>query len=158
MATHSSFLAWEIPWTEEPSTVPSMESKRVRTQRLSMRAQLRYRTIPSSPISPSFYPLHYHLPSFFPYRSNKHSSSVLLFTSVISGMLYQWILQCVIFEVGFFTQHNLPETHASCVHQQFMPFYCQLELHHMDVICLIFTCCETFWWFMVQGMNIRIFA
>ena len=26
LATHSSFLAWEIPWTEEPSRLQSMES------------------------------------------------------------------------------------------------------------------------------------
>ena len=26
MATHSSILAWEIPWTEEPSWLQSMES------------------------------------------------------------------------------------------------------------------------------------
>ena len=24
MATHSSILAWEIPWTEEPSRLPAM--------------------------------------------------------------------------------------------------------------------------------------
>ena len=32
MATHSSILAWEIPWTEEPGGLPSMRSghKRVR--------------------------------------------------------------------------------------------------------------------------------
>ena len=24
MATHSSILAWEIPWTEEPGGLPSM--------------------------------------------------------------------------------------------------------------------------------------
>ena len=29
MATHSSILAWRIPWTEEPSTLQSMESQRV---------------------------------------------------------------------------------------------------------------------------------
>ena len=29
MATHFSILAWEIPWTEEPSGVQSMESQRV---------------------------------------------------------------------------------------------------------------------------------
>ena len=28
MATHSSILAWEIPWTEEPSRVQSMGSQR----------------------------------------------------------------------------------------------------------------------------------
>ena len=29
MATHSSILAWKIPWTEEPGGLPSMESHRV---------------------------------------------------------------------------------------------------------------------------------
>ena len=30
MATHSSILAWEIPWTEEPDGLQSMEWQRVR--------------------------------------------------------------------------------------------------------------------------------
>ena len=30
MATHFSFLAWEIPWTEEPGRLQFMESQRVR--------------------------------------------------------------------------------------------------------------------------------
>ena len=30
MATHCSILAWEIPWTEEPSKLQSMRSQRVR--------------------------------------------------------------------------------------------------------------------------------
>ena len=29
MATHSSILAWDIPWTEEPGGLQSMESQRV---------------------------------------------------------------------------------------------------------------------------------
>ena len=29
MATHSSVLAWEIPWTEEPGRLQSMGSQRV---------------------------------------------------------------------------------------------------------------------------------
>ena len=29
MAIHSSILAWEIPWTEEPSRLQSMGSQRV---------------------------------------------------------------------------------------------------------------------------------
>ena len=29
MATHSSILAWNIPWTEEPGVLQSMESQRV---------------------------------------------------------------------------------------------------------------------------------
>ena len=30
MATHSSILAWRIPWTEEPGGLESMWSQRVR--------------------------------------------------------------------------------------------------------------------------------
>ena len=29
MSTHSSILAWEIPWTEEPGGVQSMGSQRL---------------------------------------------------------------------------------------------------------------------------------
>ena len=30
LATHSSILAWRIPWTEEPGRLQSMDSQRVR--------------------------------------------------------------------------------------------------------------------------------
>ena len=30
MVTHSSILAWKIPWTEEPGRLLSMESQRFR--------------------------------------------------------------------------------------------------------------------------------
>ena len=30
MATYSSILAWEVPWTEEPGGLQSMGSQRVR--------------------------------------------------------------------------------------------------------------------------------
>ena len=30
MATHSSILAWEIPWTKEPGMLQSMGAQRVR--------------------------------------------------------------------------------------------------------------------------------
>ena len=29
MATHSSILAWKIPWTEDPARLQSMDSQRV---------------------------------------------------------------------------------------------------------------------------------
>ena len=29
MATHSSVLAWRIPWTEEPDSLQSIESQRL---------------------------------------------------------------------------------------------------------------------------------
>ena len=32
MATHSSILAWEIPWTEKPAGLQSMGSKKNLTQ------------------------------------------------------------------------------------------------------------------------------
>ena len=32
MATHSSILAWRIPWTEEPSRSQSMGSQKSQTQ------------------------------------------------------------------------------------------------------------------------------
>ena len=35
MATHSSFLAWRIPWTEEPGRLQSMGSQRVRYDRVT---------------------------------------------------------------------------------------------------------------------------
>ena len=38
MATHSSILAWEIPWTEEPGRLQSMGS-----QESDMTYQLNYR-------------------------------------------------------------------------------------------------------------------
>ena len=35
MATHSSILAWEIPWTEDPGRLQSMGSARVRNDCVS---------------------------------------------------------------------------------------------------------------------------
>ena len=34
MTPHSSILAWEIPWTEEPDGLQSMGSQRVRHDRI----------------------------------------------------------------------------------------------------------------------------
>ena len=48
MATHSSILAWRIPWTEEPGGIQSMESQRVRHDRSDL---ARTHTNLSSPIS-----------------------------------------------------------------------------------------------------------
>ena len=36
MATHSSILAWRIPWTEEPCRLQSMGSQRVMRQTFSL--------------------------------------------------------------------------------------------------------------------------
>ena len=37
-ATHSSILAWEIPWTEEPDTVHRVAKSQTQLKRLSMHA------------------------------------------------------------------------------------------------------------------------
>ena len=39
MATHSSILAWRIPWTEESGGLQSTESQRVGHDRMTMHAQ-----------------------------------------------------------------------------------------------------------------------
>ena len=36
MATHSSILAWEIPWTEEPGGLPSTGLQKVEQNRANM--------------------------------------------------------------------------------------------------------------------------
>jgi len=40
MATHSSVLAWRIPWTEEPGGLQSMGSQRVRHDRSDLACAL----------------------------------------------------------------------------------------------------------------------
>ena len=40
MATHSSILAWEIPWTEKPGRLQSMGSQRVRHNLVTKQQQL----------------------------------------------------------------------------------------------------------------------
>ena len=39
MATHSSILAWKIPWTEEPGGLQPLGSRRVRHNSVSTHTQ-----------------------------------------------------------------------------------------------------------------------
>ena len=41
MATHSSILAWRIPWTEEPGGLQSMGSQKVRHHLVTKQQQQR---------------------------------------------------------------------------------------------------------------------
>ena len=43
MATHSSFLAWEIPWIDEPGVLQSMGSQRVRHDFANKQQQLYFK-------------------------------------------------------------------------------------------------------------------
>ena len=45
MAIHSSILAWEIPWTEEPGGLQSVGLQRVRTQQKHLGTHARTRFI-----------------------------------------------------------------------------------------------------------------
>ena len=59
MATHSSILAWEIPWTEEPGGLQSMGSQNNKIKSF-IYYLLNFKSIYTSlPISPI--PLHLHL-------------------------------------------------------------------------------------------------
>ena len=42
MATHSSILAWKIPWTEEPGGLQSMGLQRVRYDRATKHTYMYY--------------------------------------------------------------------------------------------------------------------
>ena len=42
MATHSSILVWEIPWTEEPGGLQSVGSQRVRHDLVTKQHYIRY--------------------------------------------------------------------------------------------------------------------
>ena len=44
MATHSSILAWKIPWTEEPGRLQSMELQRVRHDGVTKQQQTGLKT------------------------------------------------------------------------------------------------------------------
>ena len=46
MATHSSILAWEIPWAEEPGGLQSMGSQRVRQDLAAKQQQLGWGVAP----------------------------------------------------------------------------------------------------------------
>ena len=45
MTTHSSILAWEIPWTEEPGRLQSMGLQRVRHNLATEQQQKRLRLV-----------------------------------------------------------------------------------------------------------------
>ena len=54
MATHSSILAWEIPWTEEPGGLQSMGSQRVRHDLVTKQQQSRVESM--NPLHPLINP------------------------------------------------------------------------------------------------------
>ena len=55
MATHSSILAWRIPWTEEPGGLQSMGLQRVRHNSATKHSTAQHSFI-SSPLFPKIIP------------------------------------------------------------------------------------------------------
>ena len=51
MATHSSILAWRIPWTEEPGRLQSMGSQRVRQETEQLHLHLVFKGLYNNSIS-----------------------------------------------------------------------------------------------------------
>ena len=49
MATHSSILTWEIPWTEEPGGLQSMGSQRVGHDSATTQQQPGVGNLPANP-------------------------------------------------------------------------------------------------------------
>ena len=45
LATHSSSLVWEIPWTEDPGRLQSMGSQRVRHDSVTEQQQQQYNMV-----------------------------------------------------------------------------------------------------------------
>ena len=58
MATHSSTLAWKIPWTEEPGEVPSMGSHRVGHD---------WSDLAAAAVAVSSFPYYYCIAVYFPF-------------------------------------------------------------------------------------------
>ena len=88
-ATHSSVLAWRIPWTEEPGGLQSMESQRIRRDWATKTLLLLLRITISK------------------------RTSVQLSWTVTSNSL--WPMDCSM--VGFPVHHQLPELAQTHVHQ-----------------------------------------
>ena len=50
MATYSSILAWEVPWTEEPGEPQSMGSQRVRHDSATKKSQQQEKEYKDGPL------------------------------------------------------------------------------------------------------------
>ena len=77
MATHSSILAWEIPWTEEPGRLQSIGSQRVGHNLVTKQQQI--------------YMIHYHKTE---YIVQKHYDEMLIDIMVVL-LLYSYALSLV---------------------------------------------------------------
>ena len=81
MPTHSSILAWEIPWTEEPGKLQSMELQRVGHDSVHTHTHTYIYPLPRGPPSPQ--------PLTPPSRSSRSSTlSSLYYTAGSHSLVY----------------------------------------------------------------------
>ena len=87
MVTHSSILAWKIPWTEEPGTLQSMGSQRVRH---TWATEQQYSIVLVHHILPIYSSIHGHLGGF-------HVLAVVsnALVSMLAGHRWHWGLYCL---------------------------------------------------------------
>ena len=87
MVTHSSILAWKIPWTEEPGTLQSMGSQRVRH---TWATEQQYSIVLVHHILPIYSSIHGHLGGF-------HVLAVVsnALVSMLAGHHWHWGLYCL---------------------------------------------------------------
>ena len=86
MATHSSILVWEIPWTEEPGRLQPMGSQRVRHDLATKQQQLQFLEVkPQSHTCPL---LALQSQSVLPFHTHSKSSEGVCFFLLI-------LLQCI---------------------------------------------------------------
>ena len=117
-------------------TPSSKTTYNIATRTLATTVKIHSFPAPQWPLpSPSVQP--HPLPSHLPLHLilGNHQYVLLFYNFVNSRMLHKWNhTACNILEVDFSTQHNsLVICLGHCVSQQFVLFYCWVELQGMDV-------------------------
>ena len=106
VATHSSILAWRIPWTEEPGRLQSMGSQRVRHDWRDLAGT--HVVADEKVLLPSFEETQVRLLWFVDLPFKSHKIVMMSFSFLLSSFLFFTIntpssLSCVFFLMNFFT-------------------------------------------------------
>ena len=103
MATNASILAWEIPWTEEPGGLQSMESDTTQSPHTSIVCMCQYQSPNSSdpfplPLVSDIYSLHFCLYFYF-------ANKVIFTISLASTYMFQSTIFVFLF-LTYFTLYD----------------------------------------------------
>ena len=165
MATHSSILAWRIPWTEEPGGLQSMGSHRVGHDWSNLAQHTCI--CPSQPLNLSL-PLPPPLdnPKFVFYICD--SVSVFIYLSYVSPLLGCWLhggkTWCILHNAGFewgFGEYVLNAcgvlgpSQDSCVQREAPGSVPAVPLDLSDVLSSLFPSLFSFWEEVFSGGAVR---